>query len=84
MWMAITINTAMFTSSVLVQAHLETDVRAVVLAYQAAGPIGQELGDRTAECGEVIGIVLHLLEIQVVMAVLEAIGRVEPCPAASR
>jgi hypothetical protein len=74
----------MFTSSVRVQADLEPHIRTVVAAYQAARPVGQELGVRAAECGEVLDIVFYLLQIKIVMAALEAVGRVISCAATSR
>ena len=79
----VAVNTAMFTSSIGIDAHLEPDIRAVVLGDDRARPVGQVLGSWPAQGREIVLVLLHLVELELVMGRLEAVGRVVPRPATS-
>src|SRR5262249_57723050 len=80
----IAIGTAVLAPAVGIDARLEPHVRALVLGDDRARPVGQVLRPRPTQRVEVLLVLLHLLELQLVMGGFEAIRGVEPRPAALR
>ena len=74
----VTIDAAVFTPAIRVEAYLEADVRAVVLGDDALRPVRQILRRRPAEALEILVVPLDLLEIELAMGRLEPVGRVDP------
>src|SRR5580704_17062948 len=80
----IAINTAMFTSSIRIEARLEAHIRAIVPGDDATRLVGQIFRRRPTEGIEIFLVVLDLLKLELVVRRLKAIRRVEPGAAASR
>ena len=57
----------MFASAVGIEAHLETDVRAVILGDDAPRFVGQILRRRPAQTVEIVLIELDLLQLELVV-----------------
>ena len=69
----ITIDAAVFASAIRIEAHLEADVRAVVLGDDAARRIRKILRRRPAQALEILVVVLDLLELELMVGRLKSV-----------
>ena len=79
-WPCIAINAAMFTTAIRIEAHLEPDIRAVILGDDGARCVGQVLGRRTAQRIDVFFVKLNLLELELMVRRLKPVRRIDPRP----
>ena len=76
----IAINAAVLTSAIRIDAHLEADVRAVILGDDAARRVRKILRRRPAQRVDVVIVQLQLLELELVVRRLKPVCRIVPRP----